>query len=99
MTIWGTHPKAEADLDDIWNYTVQKWGIWQAQSYLAQLHAAFQSLCEQPVRGRPIDEVKSGLWRYSAGAHIIVFTRNEKEVAIIRVLHERMDIPARLISV
>ena len=27
-------PRAQADLDEIWDYTVDRWGIDQAETYL-----------------------------------------------------------------
>jgi toxin ParE1/3/4 len=98
MTVWVIHPRAEVDLDAIWNYTAETWGIAQAQAYLRQLRDAFECLCQRSELGRSINEVRPGLLRYTLGSHIIIFERDGDKVTIIRILHKRMDIPARLSS-
>jgi toxin ParE1/3/4 len=96
MTSWVIHPDAELDLASIWDYTVESWGIAQAQRYLGDIERAFADLCGNPSRGRPCPDLKGGLWQYPSGSHIIFFQRKGIEIVVVRVLHNRMDIPSHL---
>ena len=45
-------PAAERDLEGIWTYTRQEWGLEQADRYLDMLTATFQALAESPMSAR-----------------------------------------------
>ena len=47
-------PKARADLDAIWDYTVQQWNVEQAEAYLASLGKTMQLLEQNDFRLRRI---------------------------------------------
>jgi len=97
MTSWVIRPAAEADLASIWDYTVETWGIAQAQRYLGNIEQAFADLCDDRNRGRLFSELKGEFWRYRSGSHIILFERTGQGISVLRVLHNRMDIPSHLI--
>ena len=40
----------------------------------------------------PRDDIRDGLFSYSEGRHLIVFKETSGKLAVLRVLHERMDI-------
>ena len=96
MPDFALRPKARADLDGIWDYTVQTWGRDQAKTYLRALNRAFKTLARKPELGRLYDEVYAGLRIYPSGKHLIFYFVTDKDIDIVRVLHERMDIPAHL---
>ena len=83
--------KAEADLDDIWNYTERKWGEEQADKYLAGLNAAIGSDRPRKLRARPIDFVAAGLWRMRYVRHYLYFRYTDEDIHVERVLHDSMD--------
>lgn len=58
--------------------------------------AAFTGLAEGHRIGTPADDLRAGYWKYWVGAHLIFFRRRERDIEIIRVLHQSMDIPSRL---
>jgi len=89
-------PAAEADLDGIWQYTSETWDIDQADRYVTQLIEAFSAVATGALRGRPIEEVRTGYLKIAAGSHFIVFRLAGAKIEIIRILHQRMDIPSRL---
>ena len=43
-------PKAIADLDSIWHYTVEAWGEDQAERYLQMLNTSFNAIAKDPER-------------------------------------------------
>lgn len=72
-------PKARADLDDIWDYTVEKWGYAQAEKYLRVLNQNFETLAENPELGRTYDEVYRGLRVYPSVGISFSTSRRRKE--------------------
>ena len=66
-------PKARADLNDIWDYTVETWGYEQAETYTRTLNEAFETLAENPELGRIYDEVYKGLRVYPSGKHLVFY--------------------------
>ncbi len=89
-------PKARADLDGIWDYTVQTWGRDQARTYLRSMTKAFRTLSKKPALGRIYNEVCEGLRVYPSGKHLIFYLVIGTGIDIVRVLHQRMDIPSHL---
>jgi toxin ParE1/3/4 len=87
-------PRAERDLEEIWHYTVEQWSVEQAENYVHGLIDAMDALAESPLRGRSAEEVRPGYRRHSVGAHVIFYVPKNYGVAIIRVLHQRMDFDA-----
>ncbi|MSP77141.1 MAG: type II toxin-antitoxin system RelE/ParE family toxin [Rhodospirillaceae bacterium] len=84
-------PRAQADIDEIWNYTVERWGVEQAELYVRQLGSAVEAIAQDPKRGRPCDEIRKGYRRYPSGSHVVFYRVMTKEVIVVRVLHQRMD--------
>ncbi|WFU08569.1 type II toxin-antitoxin system RelE/ParE family toxin [Rhizobium sp. CB3090] len=89
-------PKARQDLDAIWRYTFETWSFQQANAYYNELIARFPELAAGAVRGRRINGVKPGYLALACGSHFIVYKDDVEAVAIIRILHQRMNIGAHL---
>ncbi|MDO8959122.1 MAG: type II toxin-antitoxin system RelE/ParE family toxin [Rhodocyclaceae bacterium] len=89
-------PAAERDLENIWLYTRRQWSTEQADRYTAILANAFAELCLAPKTAPRCDDVSSGYRRRSAGRHMIYFRVTDYGIAIVRVLHDRMDAPRHL---
>ncbi|MFZ3289980.1 MAG: type II toxin-antitoxin system RelE/ParE family toxin [Telluria sp.] len=84
-------PAAERDLEAIWSYTLQRWGVEQANSYIDVLTAAFAELANSPNTAPACDHVRPGYRRRSVERHMIYFRITGYGIAIVRVLHGRMD--------
>jgi len=89
-------PKAQADLNGIWEYTVETWGFDQAESYLRALNKTFETISQKPDLGRVYDEVYPGLRVCPSGKHLIFYFATDQEIDVVRVLHERMDVASHL---
>ena len=83
---------AQDDLESIWLYTYQQWGVTQADTYLAALIKRFDCLAENPTMGKPRDDVKPGYYRFPEGLHLIFYTLKDTHIEIIGIPHQRMDI-------
>lgn len=83
---------AQSDIAGIYDYTVDQWGVEQADRYVDGL----SDRLEQAARGQ-IPYPALPQWRHdgfslSYKSHVIFFVRTEHEVVVARVLHNRMDL-------
>lgn len=91
-------PKAESDLTGIWIYTCEEWGVDQADIYLDQLEAGMNQLINHPSLGANYAHVLAGYRRLQIEHHAVYYQVLESEVLVVRVLHEEMDAPQRLLE-
>ena len=84
-------PRAQADIDQIWEYSADRWDIDQANRYIAQIRRAIEVIASDPRRGRSCDEIREGYRRFSAGSHVLFFRIVEGQIDVVRVLHQSMD--------
>jgi plasmid stabilization system protein ParE len=87
---------AESRLIEIWDYTFKTWGEDQADAYIRRLVGAIHALDAKRSRWRRVSD-KTGLWFFRHEHHFIFFRElSGGVVGVITVLHESMDIPARI---
>jgi toxin ParE1/3/4 len=90
-------PAARVDLEQIWDYTCQRWDVDQAEAYLRELQHAIERAASNPRIGRACDEIRPGYRKLAAGSHILYYrVTAEGVVDIVRVLHQRMDVDRHL---
>ena len=89
-------PAAERDLEMIWTHTFRQWGVEQANRYTDILTATFTELAHSPKTAPTCDQIRPGYRRRSIERHMIYFHIMDYGVAIIRILHDRMDAPRHL---
>jgi toxin ParE1/3/4 len=90
-------PAAQADLDGIWDYTARVWGESQAERYVLAIRAACEALATGKRRGRPIDGIRPGYRKLAVGSHHLYYRVTDQGlIDVVRILHRRMDVPARL---
>ncbi|ONG53217.1 plasmid stabilization protein ParE [Pseudoroseomonas deserti] len=90
-------PAAQADLDDIWDSTLDRWGGIQAERYLLAIRDLCDSLAEGSIPGRAVDRIRPGYRVAQAGAHLLFFMRApDGTVEVIRILHQRRDVSRQL---
>lgn len=83
-------PLAEADLEEIWLYTLKTWSLEQADSYLRELVTTFEALAAGTRQGREAD-VRPGYRKYLCGSHVVYFKADADGLNVVRVLHQRQD--------
>ena len=84
-------PRAQADLDEIWDYTADRWGLDQAETYTRQLWTDIAIVADRPSLGRECTEVRRGYRMYPSGSHVLFYRHTADGIDIVRILHERMD--------
>jgi toxin ParE1/3/4 len=89
-------PAARRDLEGVWRYTQQTWGVEQANRYIDILTEAFQGLARSPLSAPACDHIRPGYRRRSVGRHVVYFKVTPYGIAVVRVLHARMEAPRHL---
>jgi len=89
--------KATEDLEQIWLHTYFHWSENQADNYYNLLIEKIEFIARNVNIGRNIDYIKKDYRCFSAEQHIIFYTVSAKNIIkVIRILHQKMDIPSRL---
>ena len=96
MAEYRLSPAAERDLEAIWIYTAQQWSVAQAQLYTDTLTTAFMELARSPKNAPACDHIRPGYRRKGIERHVIYFRITDYGTAVVRILHERMDVPRHL---
>jgi toxin ParE1/3/4 len=89
-------PRAAKDLDEIWDYTADRWGRPRAETYLRAIQAAIEAVAANPALSRACDNVRPGYRKYPAGTHIVFFRLIPEGIDVVRILHNRMDFDRHL---
>lgn len=85
--------RADADLGEIADYTIEAFGVDQARHYRDGLLSCFQSLAENSRIGRSAEELAPFLRRYEHRSHVVFYQSLEDGVLVVRILHGSMDMP------
>jgi toxin ParE1/3/4 len=85
-------PRAAQDLDDIFDYSAEVWGIERTILYIRALQAAMERLLLFPELGRSIHEVRPGVRLLPVESHLIIYRLRGEAIDVVRILHQRMDI-------
>lgn len=89
--------KAQEDLIEIWEYTFEKWSISQADKYYEIIIETIRQISTEPNLGRSYQFLRNGYRGFQIKSHIIFYKVNDiSELEIIRILHQRMDLPNRI---
>lgn len=89
--------KAVEDLNQIWEYTFNKWSENQADNYYNSLLASCQDIADNTNLGRNYNGINKNLFGFKSNKHIIFYRITSNEyVEITRILHKRMDLKNRL---
>lgn len=89
-------PAAQSDMDGIFDYTVRQWGMEQAVRYTQAVENACTALAKAPVQAPDCSHIRPGYRRGTVGRHFIYFRVEDYSIAVIRILHRRMDMPRHL---
>ncbi|MEI9539918.1 type II toxin-antitoxin system RelE/ParE family toxin [Enterobacter cancerogenus] len=77
-------PKAEEDLEAIWNYSFRQFGIVQADAYIGRIAAVFDVLAMHEI-GTHRAELGHNTGSLPVEQHIIYFVSSHSVVTIIRI--------------
>lgn len=92
MSRYVLSPAACADLEQIWDYSSERWDDDQAEECLREIQPAIQRVVSNPTIGRPCNDVRPGYRKHAVGSHTLYYRIGSDEVIdVVRVLHQRMD--------
>jgi toxin ParE1/3/4 len=76
--------QANEDLEKIWSYTFNNWGINQADKYVRSLLSRCAWLARQPKIGKCRNDIKPGYYSFKEGHHLVFYTIRSNGIDIIR---------------
>lgn len=89
--------EAQGELREIVRYTSQQWGAAQARDYAGLIDAAATDLATGRGLYKDWGSVLPGLRVKAAGSHFVFCVlRPGKPALVLAILHQRMDLMARL---
>jgi len=89
---------ASRRIDEIYQYTADKWGEEQAEGYVSGLFGAISGLSDDTTLSRPVPASLGGVgFFFKYERHFVYWRRlDDKTIGIVTILHERMHQAARL---
>lgn len=94
MAAYNLTQKAESEIESIYTYSIENFGLRVARNYLLGLHDCFELLAIHQTFGTDYSFIQPGLFRYEYRSHSIYYQSIEAGILIVRVLGARQD-PAR----
>lgn len=96
MTRWRLSRRAQRDLVDIRQYSLEQWGPARTKTYISAIKDVIAAISEAPMRGVAYDAVAAGYRRIRSGSHFIYYRVEAGGIAVARILHENMDVDRHL---
>ena len=91
MDDYGLSARADDDLAEIYLYSYRAFGEAAAESYFLGLRDSLILLAESPRLGRPVSEIRRGLFCYRHARHVIFYMIENAGIFVVRILHDAMD--------
>lgn len=96
MTRYLLTPAAQADIEQIWEYTQERWDADQADGYNRELQHAIERAAAHPHIGRSCEDIRPGYFKIAVGSHVAFYQVTADAIIIVRILHQRMDVNRHL---
>lgn len=88
--------KAQADLDDIRDYSVAEFGVERAGDYLDAVESAFRRIVDFPEIGAVHPAVRPSTRSLGSQQHRIFYEAGGDRILIVRILHKTMEVERHL---
>ncbi|HIX62572.1 MAG TPA: type II toxin-antitoxin system RelE/ParE family toxin [Candidatus Halomonas stercoripullorum] len=85
---------AAEDFANIYEYTLLNFGVLQADAYTESLENTFHLLAGSPLMAKECSEIVAGVRRHDHQQHSIFYRCRERDILVIRILHQQM-VPLR----
>lgn len=89
-------PRAAHDLDALFDYTEERWGLEQAVAYARGIRRYLQEICEGQRSGRIIPGLRKAYLSVAYQSHHLIYRETSHSIVLIRILHQRMNIRGHL---
>ena len=89
---------AESDVFEILNYTIDKWGVEQAEQYQRDLELGRLEIQKDPylLNSKSQERLGKGCRSFKVNHHYFFYRVNEDTIEIARILHESRDFPRHI---
>ena len=84
---------ADRDVEGIFDFAEQAYGLEQAVDYTLALEMIFDQLVSNPEMGIRRNEIQEGLRSFPKAQHVIFYRILSDRIRMVRVLHGRRDLP------
>jgi toxin ParE1/3/4 len=84
-------PRAQTDLEEIWDYTADRWGLDQAETYTRALWQRIEAVTVNPAMGEDCSVIRAGYRKIPCGSHVLFYRVIGDGIDVVRILHERLD--------
>lgn len=92
MSSYKLSQRADEDILSIARYTIDTFGVQQAEIYHAGLHETFDFLASNPAAARERTEIDPPVRAHRYQSHLVVYEISENgDVLILRVPHGKTD--------
>jgi len=93
MAKYRLSPLASEDLDGIYDYTFDEWGVDQVHVYRRHIEKALKEIAQDPRRpgSKERGDLLEGCRSYRVEHHYLFYRIRESHVEVGRVLHETMN--------
>ena len=92
MTGYVLAKEADADLQNIYWFTHERWGENQAELYILGLFSTIEMLAQHPEMGRARIELSAKIRSFTHKRHIIYYMVLDEGIGMSRVLHGSADV-------
>jgi toxin ParE1/3/4 len=89
-------PRAAHDLDALFDYTEERWGLDQAIAYTLGIRRNLQEICGGRRYGRKIPGLRKAYLSVAYQSHYLIYRETSHSIVLIRILHRRMNIGRHL---
>ena len=81
----------QVDLEEIYIYTLLRFGINQADTYVTSFHETFNKIASNPYLGRTRSGYSNNLLSFKYQSHVIFYVISGHGIRIQRVLHHSRE--------
>ena len=98
MKFYTLSNRVEIDLEEIWRLSYEMWSVKQANRYHELLMNEIEYLSLNQDTVKKYDFGRKGYFISKVKSHMIFYKKKkEKGIDVIRILHQRMDLLARVL--
>lgn len=90
--------EAARDIEEIGDFTAERWGKRQAVIYIRNLHDAFERLANNPALGHRRFDLPAAFLVYQVASHLVIYRVDDGKdrVEVLNILHPSMDVAKRV---
>ncbi len=83
---------ANADIDFIFQYSMETFGLTVTEKYLNKLHDTIEDIRKMSTRGQLHADLKPYIRYHKVDSHYILYSYSQSTFHILRILHQNMDL-------